>query len=511
MPERTSTSRAASSDAADPDPPGPSSATVASAPRIDRRLFRRELTPSWLSAAAVLAGQRPIDLAAIARVAWMGCSTPLTPAVVAAVHPQTQVLAWDPDPATAATLIGIQRGAALPNLAIREDPAPPVRDRDGFDLVVIDSVVDTCDATRRQALIASAVHLARPGAVICVTYRTEVGWGEITPLVQLLRYVAGRADRDPAQAVADALVLLEMLLERGVGYLHPTRPIAREWVQDLLTAPTHLVVADYVRRDLQPPSHARVAEAAAAGGATWIGHATLDGDVVDHGLAPEVERDLTGLVGSARSEVLRQSLTDIAVRRTNRADLFRLGSQPLDNRSRTNWLARLFVAPYDSTATSGLGPADQISAGPAPTPASPEPTTRQTRATTRANKPTGARPSSSERTGPPRDQPSPLDFGENQTTSVRRLLADVAPKQRQQLLRQAMRTGLCHPVLGGTAGADRPPNPDATQAAVRLTDHINATHPAEHRWVASPGLGSALPAHVTATADESTRRAWGLA
>lgn len=82
---------AADADEATDDAP----ADVRPPPRVDARWFRHELTPTWLATATRLAGERPPDLGRPFRVAWLGCGGPATPAVVAAVHPHAEVVAWE--------------------------------------------------------------------------------------------------------------------------------------------------------------------------------------------------------------------------------------------------------------------------------------------------------------------------------------------------------------------------------------------------------------------------------
>jgi len=437
-----------------------------------------------------------------ARVAWLGCSAPLSPAATAALHPHTQVLAWDPDPDHAAKLFRLGLDAGLGNLAIHQDPAPPASASDGFDLVVVDSLIDRLLPPQRDLVVRAAVRLARPGALVCVTYRTEVGWGEFTPVIRLLRYVAGRADRDQTQSVTDAMVLLENLAERGVGYFNSSRPLVQAWLQELLACPARQVAADYLTGDLQPVSHAGVAEAMATAGATWVGHATFDGELADHGLAPAVEQELTRRIGAARSEVLRQSLTDIALRRSTRADLFRLGSLPITPRDRTNWLARLNMARYDVSGQSSL-----TDTGPS-VPGTDTGSSRRSaaQAQAQAQAPGGS-------VTPGGDDITSLwadDFDTQRSLPVRRLWPQANPKQRERLLRAAMRRGLLHPLVSDGADTSGVAHPARVEASAALTAAIAASHPAEHRWVVSPTLGTALPAQVSAQASEPDLATWGI-
>ncbi len=159
----------------------------------------------------LLAGQRPPEITGTFRVAWLGCDATFTPAVVAAVHPMAEVVAWDPDPAKVAMVRRLGDDAELANLVPHERPAPPVPDQRKFDIVVIDGLVDSVSDVERTRFTTAAMALLRPGGVTCVTYRTSVGWGEIAPVVQLLRYFALHPQRDRVRAVEGVKQLLNEL------------------------------------------------------------------------------------------------------------------------------------------------------------------------------------------------------------------------------------------------------------------------------------------------------------
>ncbi|MBK7321872.1 MAG: methyltransferase regulatory domain-containing protein [Candidatus Microthrix sp.] len=155
--------------------------------------------------------------------------------------------------------------------------------------------------------------------MLCITFRTVVGWGEFVPVVRLIRHAVNRTSRDVATSVADAMVLLDIFREREVGYLS-TRPMVRAWVDALLESTVDEVETEYVQRDLRPASHAQISQAVAMAGGSFIGSALLD-----DGLPDGVPEKLATLVNAAPSQVLRESLTDLFLRRSFSADLFTLG------------------------------------------------------------------------------------------------------------------------------------------------------------------------------------------
>lgn len=363
-------------------------------PRLDLRAFHHELTPTLLSAATVLAGSTPPPVDGPFDVVWLGCQAPLSPLLVAAVHPDATVTAWDPEPGSAAEIADLARRACIDNLSVHEHPDPPgsrslVEQR--AEVTVVDGVVDRVDDRVRVHIVDAVASLLRPGGLLAITYRTTVGWGEVTPLVHLLRHFARRTTSDVATSTADALGLLALLREQQAAYI-ASRPLVGAWLDELLVLGADEVLDRYVLRDLRPLSHTDVVRLAASAGASWIGGAD-PGDAVE-GL-PDA---LAAHVAEAPSSLLRETLGDLATRRCSRADLFRLGSAPEPAEARQQRLDGLQVMSV--------------------TPASP-------------------------------DHPGLVEPG---GVSVADLWPSVDAPHRERLVRRALSDGALHPVTVGVAG-----------------------------------------------------------
>lgn len=305
--------------------------------------FRRDLTPSWLSTALLLAGERH-EFGTGSRVLYLtdigspltdGPGAATTAAVVAACQPNFTVNMWTPEVSATAAGRTLQTGAGLNNLLVHELASPPTSADSGpADLVVIDGLLDSLDDARRSELLASVGSLLRPGGVVCASYRTTVGWSEVTPVVRLLRHLVARESRPAPQVIADAKHLLTELRTGDAGYL-TQRPIVTAWLDELLASPPEQIVADYIARDLRPLSFAQVAAAFASIDCEFMGSAQLADS-----LGLERPARTLNLIDSAGSPELREHLDDLAVRRTRRTDVFRRGSLPLTRREQTNLLAR---------------------------------------------------------------------------------------------------------------------------------------------------------------------------
>ena len=306
------------------------------APQLDVRVFKRELTPTWLATTAVLAGQRQIDLTRPFTVAYLGSTTGVTPAVIAAAHPDAQVWVWDRRPGPLEATRRLRDAASLSNLVIHERSALPTRPVPSpFDIVVLEGVVDSVPAELRQHVVSWAGEHLRAGGLVALSYRTTVGWIDIVPIQRLVHHLATRGGRDPISAVPESIELLTRLQTGGAGYL-AARPSVAGWVADLAAAAPQFVVDEYVERDLVPISHAQIDAELSNQGCVYVGSAELMDD-----MGVDIPEGVVEMVASAPTRTLRESYSDLAVRRSSRTDVFRLGSSTVPRADEGKILAAL--------------------------------------------------------------------------------------------------------------------------------------------------------------------------
>ncbi|MEZ5374118.1 MAG: methyltransferase regulatory domain-containing protein [Microthrixaceae bacterium] len=385
----------------------------------------------------------------------------LTPAVAAAVHPQTSVHVWDPSPARLAGLASVARDAALSNLVIQERPGPPDESIvSPCDLVVVDGVLDSSDPARRDQVLDAACSLLRPGALMAVAYRTVVGWGEVVPLVRLLRHRVRLGQRKSSEVLAP----LEGLRAHGAAY-PAVRPAVGAWLDDLLDAPSDEVVGSYLADDLRPASHAQVSEALAAHAVDFVSLAQQYDPL--EGAPPVVAQR----VRAAASVVLRETLADLAIRRTARVDVYRLGRCPVEESVRNAAVLGT------SVMETRLAVAETVGVP-------------------------WARPVAL-RECLPTDGSSSSDL-QRGGSCVRELWPGESALNQERLAGQALAAGSIHPV--------RDELPDgAAESTVRLTATLlRSTRPEQDRFAVSARLGTALPATYTHSLSLEHRHALGI-
>ncbi len=287
-----------------------------------RPAFRRELTPTWLSATTLLAGHRPPDPDRPLRVLDLHCGVGVTAAVIAAVHPAAEVWAVDDRPAMVERTDRLVASAALRNITVLEaglaDDALP----SSIDVALIDDVVSTTNSSGRAQLAASIVRHVRPGGLVVVGYRTRIGWSEVIPL-RCLALLFAQAGQVPVSWQRRAIVdLLVRLRAGGASYITDrsavsalvelTESMEEEQLAEVLLTP-----------HLEPMGFVDVAEWLAPSGAAFLGTARLgDLDIGD-------ESPLHELLDDTQDDALREAFRDLITRATYRIDVFRRGSAPL--------------------------------------------------------------------------------------------------------------------------------------------------------------------------------------
>lgn len=404
--------------------------------RTDHRTFWPEFTPTWINVATLLAGHRPPRLEGGFRAVYLGTGRRIVAPVVAACHPDAEVITWDIGPSETEAVRRAGEAAQLDNLMVDEDALPPSPGKPAAEIVVVDQVLDSVSDERRAAILDSIASLVRPGGLVCVAYRTSIGWSETVPVIRLLRYLAARDARPSAVVVDDARALLEHLREGGAEYL-TQRPVVAAWLEHVLASDATGVAADYIDRNLRPISHAWLAARLRGLGCSYIGSARL-GDPS----ALQVSPKLGAAARDARSDVLRETITDLAIARSSRVDLFRLGAAPLTARHQASAISSLHLV--------GL----------------PAPKAAEHRSPLEAH------------------VAEALDRGPVQ-------VADLSPssKQRNALVGRLLSERTAHPV--SVHGLEAGTSPRARQLNRYLTDgHL----PSDERVLAAPSIGSAISA-----------------
>jgi len=300
-------------------------------PPVDHRL-----TPRWIALACVVAGERPPVIDGGFQMAVLGARTGELAVEIAVSHPEADVWAWDPAPANVEATRRLRDDAGVANLRIHERPGLPADLGGGtLDLVIVDQVLELVDDALRDQIVLAIAENLRPGGAVCVRYHTVIGWTEISPVLALMRHVARCTNGDIEARVVAALDLLRTLRDGDAKYL-TTRPVVAAWIDSLIELDPATIHDVYLAEDLRPLSHAQVAAAMDHIGCLFIGSARL-ADELDADMSVELAQQ----IAEAPTRMLQETYRDLAVRRTDRIDVFRMASSPLTANERTQALKTL--------------------------------------------------------------------------------------------------------------------------------------------------------------------------
>jgi hypothetical protein len=298
--------------------------------------FRREFTPTWLTATAILSGHRPPDGDRPLRVLDLQCRSGINAAVIAAAHPQADIVACDDEPANVERADRLATEARLGNLTVLETGSSNASAALGpVDIALLDDIVSTTDDTGRAGLAALVAGCVRAGGLIVVVYRTRVAWAEVVPLRSLVRLLGPLRDRVSARQVGVVVHMLERLRSGGARYV-VDRPAVSALVEHVASLHRDQVADVLMTEHLEPLALVDVAEWLAPTGAVFVGSGRLGDRDGAYGDAPLIE-----LLRDTHDVYLREALDDLAFRPSYRVDVFRRGAAVLPTEARRSLLMDL--------------------------------------------------------------------------------------------------------------------------------------------------------------------------
>ena len=302
----------------------------------------RWLSPTWVSLAAVLAGQRPPAVTSPLRIADL-CSrgAPLAE-IVAAVHPYAEVWSVKTDASDAERSQRLAATAGLDNLVINEVRAGRQWSHDLglFDIIMLTDI-STVGAEQRAAIADFVAQHLRAGGLVVVSFRTLARWAELQPLRRMALLLAAQAYGDRAARVDKVVAMLDRLLHDGTGFIEQ-RPHVQSALAAMFEGDRGRVEELLLTDHLEPMSLAMVADWLAPAGASFVGSAR-PGDAVGEGL----DQPLVELLADTPDLRLREMLRDLAAQRAYRVDVFRRGVAPLADAERRSGLEALALIGLD--------------------------------------------------------------------------------------------------------------------------------------------------------------------
>jgi len=314
--------------------------------RLYGAFVHRELTVAWICQALLIGGQHRLDLgtgtspdgsAASApgfHCLEFGCGQGFNLIFNAAAHPEGRFYGVDLNPSHVAAANAMAADLGLANVVFaladlcdfaagRPERGPVAAWPELFDLVLAHGVAAWVSPEVRQALVAAAAALLRPGGVFQCSYNTYPGWLARSPLAMLSQEQALRAG---GVASGSLIRSAARRLQAFLGSATEPLPLGIA-LPDLATALEEMPSAagdSYLEGEFhaahQPLYVGPMHRLCAAHGLSAVGSATLP-ELFPEMLDP-IRREL---VEQAEDPALRQVLLDLAINQTFRRDLFARG------------------------------------------------------------------------------------------------------------------------------------------------------------------------------------------
>lgn len=295
------------------------------------RSFYRELSPTLLRFALLLAGHRPpVDLEGPFHYAELGCGHGVTSAVLAAAHPCARFDAVDFNPDHIAGARRLANDAGLDNATFREDSFADLLDQaradssDGYDIIALHGIWSWVSERNREILVELLRRRLKPGGLVFLTYNALPGTYASLPLRRLLVEHTSANSGPLPQRIGDALGFATRLTAEGYGWFGQYDSLPSR-IEGLKQKSANYIAHEYLNRDWTAFYHADVARTLAAAKLRFAGSAVPMEQVdaltlPDEALAPLAE---------ARDPDWRETLRDMLINRSFRRDLYIKGSDPL--------------------------------------------------------------------------------------------------------------------------------------------------------------------------------------
>jgi SAM-dependent methyltransferase len=316
--------------------------------------IHRELSVSWLVLATLLGGRHRIDPGLIHtgfHYLDLGCGHGLNLLFNAAAHPQASFHGVDLNPThiaganAKAEALGLRNvHFALADLTTFAEGLPssgPCRGwPEAYDVVVAHGMASWVGPEVREALIAAAGSLLRPGGIFYCSYNTYPGWLSRSPLQMLSQEEALRAGGSTSPAgIRKAAATLNTFTgpEAKAWPLGQALPELRALSEQVQGSSSSYLLGEYHSAH-QPLYVGPMHRLCSAHGLSHIGSASLP-EMFPEMLDPQRRSQVMGAVDRSMREVL----LDLATNQTFRRDLYAKGPCPPATSWRRQAMADLWV------------------------------------------------------------------------------------------------------------------------------------------------------------------------
>ncbi len=297
--------------------------------------FYREISPGWISAAAMLLGHRPPALDRPFRWAELGCGHGLSANIFAAGNPQGEFHGFDFNPSHIENARRMAGRAGLANAHFHEMSFEDLADApEGripqFDFIVAHGIWTWVSAaTRVQMQRAIRRHLA-PGGLVYVSYNTMAGWASLVPVQRFMLEWARVHPGGSPEMASGAINFVRELAKSDAAFFAANPAVAGRLEPTTGMDPKYLA-HEYLNANWDPTSFTQVQDVLSDAKVGYIGSATLIENIDAVAVPPGAGKLLAGVADQRMKEMIR----DFAANRAFRRDLYRRGTeQPMTGEQR---------------------------------------------------------------------------------------------------------------------------------------------------------------------------------
>ena len=289
--------------------------------------FYREISPGWLSAAAMLLGQRPPDISRPFRWAELGCGHGLSLNIFAAANPAGEFHGFDFNPAHVESGRRLASSAGLSNAHFHEmafgDLAEAPEGRfPQFDFIVAHGIWSWVSAETRLQMTAAIRRFLAPGGLLYISYNALPGWASLLPVQKYMREYARVHPGNSAEVTQAAINSVRELIKGDAAFFGANPAVAAR-----LDATTNMdakyLAHEYLNANWDPTSFTQVADVLGEGKVGYIGSATLIENIDAVSVPPNTLKQLQGIT----DQRLRETIRDFGANRSFRRDLYRRGTE----------------------------------------------------------------------------------------------------------------------------------------------------------------------------------------
>lgn len=308
--------------------------------------FYRELAPSILNFAALLAGYRaPTPLT----YCELGCGQGYSSNLLAAAYPEIQFHATDFNPAQVVGARDLAAEAGSDNIRFYEDSFAEFlarTDLPDFDIISLHGIYSWVSDQHRAEIVEFIRRRLRPGGLVYISYNTLPGWAAAMPLRRLMVEGAGMAAGQTIMERIDQALSLAESVSAVNGRFFSTSPGMVDRLERIKGQPRAYVAHEYFNQHWTPFYHGDVAAEMAKAKLNWISSAHLLDRLDAINLSPEQQQVLAQIGDVTRQETLR----DFMVNQQFRRDIFVKGAVRLPAGAlRALWDAQRFMLSVDRT------------------------------------------------------------------------------------------------------------------------------------------------------------------